>query len=86
MHDLTRPTGARTRSVSAENRTGDPGAGGRATEGTGALPASRLGPGWKISPSVEIGPGQTEVLADLRGPATIEHIWQIGRASCRERV
>ncbi|MGH2909944.1 MAG: glycoside hydrolase family 172 protein [Solirubrobacteraceae bacterium] len=75
MHDLTRPTGARSRSISAENRSGDAGAGGRATEGTGARAASRLGPGWKISPSVEVPAGRTEVLADLRGPGTIEHIW-----------
>ena len=37
----------RTRSVSAENFSGGKGAGGAATEGTGAAAARDLGRGWK---------------------------------------
>ena len=43
-----------TRSVSPENPTGAKGAGGAATQGTGAVAARDLGTGWKVSPSIEI--------------------------------
>ncbi|HEY0688752.1 MAG TPA: hypothetical protein VGD71_06880, partial [Kribbella sp.] len=46
-----------TRSISAENPTGEPGQGGRRTEGTGANAARDLGLGWKVSPSIEIAAG-----------------------------
>ncbi len=49
--------------------------GARATEGTGARAARDLGVGWKISPSVEIGPGRTHVAADVEGPGTFTHLW-----------
>ena len=47
-----------TRSISAENPTGEPGLGGRRTEGTGANAARDLGQGWKVSPSIEIAAGR----------------------------
>jgi hypothetical protein len=72
---LARRSSLRTRSISAENPDGAPGGGGRADEGTGAVAASRLGHGWKISPSVDIQPGDTHVLADLDGPGVLEHLW-----------
>ena len=34
-----------------------------ATEGTGASPARSLGQGWKVSPSIDVTPGATAVLA-----------------------
>lgn len=64
-----------TRSISAENPTGEPGQGGRRTEGTGAHAARDLGLGWKVSPSIEIGPGETATLADIAGPGCVTHIW-----------
>ena len=39
-----------------ENRTGEKGAGGMATEGTGAACARDLGKGWKVSPSACYAP------------------------------
>src|SRR5690606_17586222 len=63
------------RSISAENFTGAKGAGGMATEGTGARAATGLGQGWKISPSIHIAPGETAVLGEIDGPGTITHIW-----------
>ena len=72
---LSRLSGAQTRSVSAENPTGEPGRGGMATEGTGAIPARELGQGWKVSPSIEIAGGETVTLADVEGPGAIQHIW-----------
>ncbi len=72
---IARRSRARTRSISAENPTGAPGGGGRAVTGTGARAASRLGPGWKISPSIEIAPGAVAVLADVDEPGVVEHLW-----------
>src|SRR5215213_5819929 len=72
---LSRLSGAQTRSISAENPTGEPGQGGMATEGTGAIPARELGQGWKVSPSIELAGGETVTLADIAGPGAIQHIW-----------
>jgi len=73
--DLYRLSRARTRSISPENFTGAKGAGGQATEGTGARAARDLGKGWKVSPSVGIKAGETFTLADISGPGAIQHIW-----------
>jgi D-arabinan exo alpha-(1,3)/(1,5)-arabinofuranosidase (non-reducing end) len=67
--------GVVTRSISPENPTGAPGGGGRATEGTGASAARDLGPGWKVSPSIEIPAHTTVDLAAVDGPGRITHIW-----------
>lgn len=75
LSNVWRLSGARTRSISAENQTGEKGKGGMATAGTGALAARDLGPGWKISPSIAIAPGQTAVLADVTGSGAIQHLW-----------
>ncbi|MFG1796110.1 glycoside hydrolase family 172 protein [Nocardia sp. NPDC049149] len=72
---LWRLDGARTRSISAENPTGAPGAGGRATEGTGAHAARFLGQGWKVSPSIILPDGETATLADVSGPGVVRHWW-----------
>lgn len=66
---------AKTRSISAENFTGEKGKGGMATEGTGAAAARDLGQGWKVSPSINIEPRQTVTLADIEGPGVIQHFW-----------
>ncbi len=68
-------TTGRSRSVSPENPTGERGRGGAATAGTGASAARELGPGWKVSPSIEVPGGSTAVLADLAGPGVIRHVW-----------
>ena len=64
-----------TRSISPENFDGSVGGGGRATEGTGAQSARDLGPGWKISPSVDVKGGETFDLANIAGAGRITHIW-----------
>ncbi|MBX3091297.1 MAG: DUF2961 domain-containing protein [Cryobacterium sp.] len=64
-----------TRSISPENFDGSVSGGGRATEGTGADCARDLGPGWKISPSVDIKAGETFDLASIQGAGRITHIW-----------
>ncbi len=75
LGNLYRMSPAKTRSISAENFTGAKGQGGMATEGTGAECARDLGQGWKVSPSVNIAPGQTLTVADIDGPGAIQHIW-----------
>ncbi len=65
MFDI--PRNLRSRSISFENVTGAPGAGGQA--------ASPLGPGRKGAPARLVQPGESIVLADIAGPGTIRHIW-----------
>ena len=78
MGNLSRLSDAVTRSISMENRSGDKGAGGKSTEGTGADCAKDLGRGWKVSPSINVKPGETIVLADIEGSGAIQHIWIAG--------
>ena len=75
MDDLARLSHAKTRSISAENMTGEKGKGGMATEGMGANAARELGQTWKISPAVKIQPKQVFTIAEIQGPGAILHIW-----------
>ena len=65
MGDMARMSDAESRSISAENPTGEKGRGAMATEGTGAAPARDLGLGWKVAPSINVEPGETATLADI---------------------
>lgn len=65
----------KTRSISPENFDGAEGGGGRATTGTGAYLARDLGPGWKISPSIDIEPGAVFDLASIQSGGCITHMW-----------
>ena len=75
MESLYKKSKRISRSISAENFTGEKGKGGMATEGTGKQYARDLGMGWKISPSVVIHPGETFSLADIVEQGVIRHIW-----------
>ena len=75
MYGLSKLQNAVSRSISAENFTGAPGAGGQATEGTGSWASRDLGKGWKVSPSVHLEPGAVFELANIQGPGEIRHIW-----------
>ncbi len=66
---------AKTRSITAENLTGEKGKAAMAHEGTGQIAARELGPGWKISPSLNIKGNESVVLADIKGTGIIQHIW-----------
>ena len=77
---------AQTRSISPENFDGAKGAGGMATDGTGAECARDLGRGWKISPSVRIEAGQTFELANIAGPGAIQQIWMTPTGVWRQTV
>ena len=74
----------RTRSVSAENPTGEKGKGGMAipdpsapNRPAGAAAADDLGQGWKVSPFLRIGAGETATLMDVKGPGIIQHMWLV---------
>lgn len=67
LPDFAVPNQARSRSITAENPTGAPGAGG--TE------ASRLGPGRKGRPCLTLEAGESTVLAEIDGPGVIRHMW-----------
>lgn len=58
----------RSRSINWENRNGE--------KGKGGMEASDLGPSRKGSPCIPLlAGGETKVLAQIEGPAVIQHIW-----------
>jgi hypothetical protein len=77
MGNLYRLSDAKTRSISPENFTGEPGKGAMATleEGNAGNVARELGQGWKVNPFVRIEPGETFTLAEIDGSGAIQHIW-----------
>jgi hypothetical protein len=86
LGNLSRLSNAKTRSISAENFTGEKGAGGMAIEGTGAGTSRELGRRWKVYPAVYVQPGETFEFADIEGPGTIQHIWITPSGSWRQQI
>jgi hypothetical protein len=66
---------AKTRSISAENPTGEQGKGGMATTGISQGASRELGQGWKVNPAVVIKSGATYTMADITASGAIQHIW-----------
>lgn len=84
MGTLPLLTEARTRSISAENPTGEKGRGGMAIPNpadpkpaASARAADDLGQGWKVRPFLRVNAGQTATLMDVDGPGIIQHIWMV---------
>lgn len=72
----------RTRSISAENPTGEKGKGGMAIPdptnpepAANAAAAHELGQGWKVRPFIRVNAGESATLMDVRGSGIIQHIW-----------
>ncbi len=86
LGNLSRLSRAKTRSISPENFTGEPGKGGMATSGTGERCARDLGQGWKISPSVRIPSGTTFEIANIEGPGAIQQIWMTPTGLWRDSI
>ena len=86
MGNLSRLSSAKTRSISAENVTGEKGKGGMDIEGIASQHAGSLGQGWKISPFVEIDPGQVFTVADIEGPGAIQQIWMTPTGNWRYSI
>src|SRR5205809_6210326 len=76
LGNLFRLSDAKTRSISPENLTGEPGKGGMATidSGSAKYNARELGQGWKVNPFVDIKAGATFTIANIKGPGAIQHI------------
>ncbi|MBL0744525.1 glycoside hydrolase family 172 protein [Chryseolinea lacunae] len=88
LGNLYRMSNAKTRSISPENFTGEPGKGGAATleQGNARNAARDLGQGWKVNPFVLIEPGQTFTLGEITGPGAIQHIWMTPTGNWRYSI
>jgi D-arabinan exo alpha-(1,3)/(1,5)-arabinofuranosidase (non-reducing end) len=75
LGNLSRLSHAKSRSLSAENFTGEKGKGAMATDGINKSCARDLGVGWKISPAVKIGAGKTFYMANIEGSGAIQQMW-----------
>ena len=77
LGNLSRLSSAKTRSICAENRTGEKGRGGMAEigEGSASNAARDLGRGWKVNPYERLESGDTMTIAEIDGPGAIQHIW-----------
>lgn len=71
---------AKTRLISAENTTGEPGNGARTDiNAPDAVAAAKcMGKGWKVKPRVTLKPNSTFTMAHIEGPGVIQHIWLAG--------
>ena len=78
LGNLSRLSAAESRSISAENFTGEKGAGGMAEVSGNNGAAKNLGRGWKVSPCVTIKAGTVFQLAEINGQGAIQSIWMTG--------
>jgi len=67
-------SGAKSRSICAENPTGEIGGGAKAKPDD-KNPGSELGKGWKVRPCITLAKNSLTTLADIKGPGSITHIW-----------
>ena len=88
LGNIYRLSNAKTRSISPENFTGEPGKGGMANleNGNARSSARELGQGWKLNPYVNIKPGETFTLAEITGPGAIQHIWMTPTGTWRYSI
>ena len=75
LSDLTIKKNIKSFSVSPENLTGEKGQGGKAVTGSASHAARELGQGWKVNPYLVSQPGETTVLADIKGQGAVKHFW-----------
>jgi hypothetical protein len=88
MGNLYQLSDAKTRSISPENFTGEPGKGGMSTleQGNAKNAARDLGQGWKVNPYIHIEAGQTTTLAEINEPGAIQHIWMTPTGNWRYSI
>ncbi len=75
LSDLSRLGHCESRSISAENPTGERAGGARDIPEDPTHPAARLGQGWKVSPNRFVEPGEVAELALIEGPGTLRSLW-----------
>jgi hypothetical protein len=76
---------AQTRSISAENPTGEKGKGAMSDPSPGG-PARELGRGWKCYPCVAIQPGQVFPIAQIEGQGALQSLWMTGNCVNRDAI
>ncbi len=88
MHlgNLSLLSNAESRSISAENPTGEKGRGAMAMPDLEKSPARKLGRGWKVAPYVIIQPHEVKVLADIGGAGAIQQIWMTPTGTWRSSI
>ena len=88
MEQLSKAKDWKTRSISPENLTGEPGKGGMTEleSGTARMAARDLGTGWKVNPYFDIEPHQTLELANIVGCGAIKHIWMTPTGKWRTSI
>ncbi len=86
LGNISRLSSAKTRSISAENLTGEKGKGGTATKGISDHATRELGLGWKVSPAIAVKAGETREIADIAGPGAIQQIWFTPTGPWRQQI
>lgn len=88
LGNIFRLSNAKSRSISPENFTGEPGKGGMATleNGSASNAARDLGQGWKVNPYVVVNPKTTFTLAEITGPGAVQHIWMTPTGNWRYSI
>ena len=88
MQDIFSMKQAVTRSISPENRTGEPGRGGATPleMGSARNAARDLGTGWKVNPYLIAQPGETLELAHILGEGKITQMWMTFAATWRNCI
>jgi len=74
VFNISQLSSGKTRSICAENPEGKVGFGAREVPDEGNAGAW-LGKGWKVRPCITLPKESNTVLADIKGPGTIRHIW-----------
>jgi len=83
LGNLANLSSAKTRSVCAENFTGEKGKAGMSVDGIAAAGAAKeLGRAGRFALRQDRA-GQTFVIADIAGPGAIQHIWLTGGSTWR---
>ena len=88
LGNLSTLSSAKTRSISPENLTGEPGRGGicELADGNAKSAARDLGKGWKVNPFMIVQPGETFEMASIEGPGAIQHIWLTPSGKWRDSI
>jgi hypothetical protein len=75
LGNISRLSKAKTRTINAENFTGEKGKAGMSVDGASVNCAVDLGRGWKVSPCVPLKGQSTFTLAEIEGPGAVQHMW-----------
>ncbi len=91
MSTMSLLSDAKTRSICAENPTGEKSGGGREIPGLdeNGKPlgsARELGQGWKVKPCFQLKAAEMVTLADITGPGCIQHIWMTPTGNFRTTI